>query len=853
MLQELPSVPRPGDLIRLRQGDWRVVSVTAHADCAALAVTGVGLGNIGHRRVFLLPFDRPAALTRRVRPRLVGPDVWLQALRILASGAAASGALRAPVDARIDLLPYQLEPALALVRGLTSRVLVADAVGLGKTIQAGLALAELRARDVAARALILTPAGLREQWVRELADRFSISAVLLDAAALRRAVASLPVHVNPWEVDPVVVASLDFIKQPEVNRALDSIVWDLLVVDEAHIVATARERHLAVEGLGARARWIVLLTATPHAGDDTAFASLCRLGQLDGRRPMIMFRRTARQAGVARDRRVRLLRIVLTPAEAALHALLDRYSQLVWRQAAHRTGADARLAMIVLRKRALSSVWAVTRSIEHRLAHLDGDDAPADEQLLLPLMDEGESDADDLVPAPALACRGLPDAAMERRHLAEILDAARAAIRHDSKLAALVRLLTRVDEPAIVFTEFRDTAVAIADTLAAVTPAVVLHGGLDRASRRDVERRFHGGQARVLVATDAAGQGLNLQATCRFVVNLELPWNPMRLEQRIGRVDRIGQTRRVHVVNLVARCTGEELILGRLVSRIARVRDVIGHTGDPIGSASQIAAAVIAPDPSVADPVDALCAAELPRAGSIAASCGAVPPPSDLTGLAITEAERLRRAREVLRPTAQTARRPLTDLRAQLEITAPWAHVVTRVSCLAPGALCLFRVRLIDGRGGLQEEMIVPVHAEAAFDRIGPRAAKSLRDALFESDGALLPVLRERARTEALARLSVLAPDAAAAGHQTREREAAIASFIRRRLRPEFAGLVQAGLFDQRELRQAASRRLAWARMDRELEERRAGLRRSAVLSVAGEPEAMLALWIAPACPPERR
>jgi len=173
--------------------------------------------------------------------------------------------------------------------------------------------------------------------------------------------------------------------------------------------------------------------------------------------------------------------------------------------------------------------------------------------------------------------------------------------------------------------------------------------------------------------------------------------------------------------------------------------------------------------------------------------------------------------------------------------------MVTGVSCLPPGVLCLFRVRLIDGRGGLQEELIVPVHAEAACERRGPRAAESLRNALFEPDGALLPILRERARAEALARLSVLARDIAAARQASCEREAAIGRFLGRKLRPELGGLVQAALFDQRELRRAAARRLAWARVNREGQERRAGLQDSAALSVAGEPEAILALSVAPA------
>jgi hypothetical protein len=388
MSQKTHVLPNPGDLVRLRRGEWRVVGVTAHEDCAAVHLAGVGADNIGRQRAVLHPFDRVVPLARRRRPWPVARDRWLEAARILVAGAVKCGTLRAAAEARIDLLPYQFEPSLALLRGDATRVLIADEVGLGKTIQAGLVLAEIRAREPAARALVITPAGLREQWARELAERFAIPAAILDAPALRQAVASLPDGVNPWEASPVVITSLDFIKQPEVSRSLDRTIWDLLVVDEAHMAATARERRLTVDGIGARARRVVLLTATPHAGDDEGFASLCSLGRLGGEGPPLLFRRTAAAAGVLRDRRVHLLRVALTPAETALHALLDRYSRVVWDEADGQDAGSARLAMIVLRKRALSSIAAVMRSIGCRLEGLGERDGRASVQLLLPLADE---------------------------------------------------------------------------------------------------------------------------------------------------------------------------------------------------------------------------------------------------------------------------------------------------------------------------------------------------------------------------------------------------------------------------------------------------------------------------------
>lgn len=849
MSQKTQPIPRPGDLVRLRHGDWRVVGVTAYADCAVLHLDGIGAGTVGRQRIVLHPFDRAVPLARHGRPRLVTRGTWLQAARVLAVSAGMRDTLRAAVNARFDLLPYQFEPALALLRGLATRVLIADAVGLGKTIQAGLALAELRARERSARALVVAPAGLRDQWARELNDRFAIPAVLLDAPALARTVASLPAGVNPWEADPVIITSLDFIKQPEISRALDDTIWDLVIVDEAHMAATARERHLAIDGLSSRARWVVLLTATPHAGDEASFQSLCRLGQLDDDGPILMFRRTAGDVGMPRERHVHLLRVALTPAEMSLHAGLDRYSRLVWDETTGDRTGDARLAMVVLRKRALSGVSAVMRSIAHRLERLDGGKAPVGAQLLLPLADdsEGESDADDLVPAAALSCPGLSDLDTERRLLAGILEAAMIATAHDSKIAALLKLLRRIGEPAIVFTEYRDTALAVAAALVSLGSIVVLHGGLDRRSRREVERRFLDGGARILVATDAAGQGLNLQAACRLVVNLELPWNPIRLEQRIGRVDRIGQVRRVHAVNLVAAGTAEEAILGRLSARMAKVRDAIGYESDPIGAASRIAAAMIAPDPSISDSVDGLYAMMSPRPCPPARSLATALPPPGLASLALSELERLRHARSVLWPRAGSINGHAFDLRASLETTAPWGLIVSRMDSLARGVLCLFRIHVIDARGSLVEEMLVPVHAETGPLLFEPGTTGGHLGTLTDVNGAILPALGERARLTALARLAALAPDVATGSRRSRRREGAIAALLKEQFLPGVTAPVQAGLFDQRGLRQAAARRLAWTHLQQVLEQRRAGHQGAEALTLAGKPEPMLVLWIRPA------
>ena len=181
--------------------------------------------------------------------------------------------------------------------------------------------------------------------------------------------------------------------------------------------------------------------------------------------------------------------------------------------------------------------------------------------------------------SPAWTIPALRDSHHERELLSRVAHAAALAVGRESKLVALGRLLRRVSEPAIVFTEYRDTLGHVRDRV--VPSATILHGALSREERRLAIATFR--QGGVLLATDAAGEGLNLHHNCRIVVNLELPWNPMRLEQRIGRVDRIGQTRRVHIFHLIAGGTAEVRVLQRLGARVERAQADVGAQ-NPLGA-----------------------------------------------------------------------------------------------------------------------------------------------------------------------------------------------------------------------------------------------------------------------------
>jgi superfamily II DNA or RNA helicase len=713
----MPPQWRVGDHVRVRGDEWRIAQVTPGDACVAVALSGASRANGGRRLVLVSPFDRLERLTAVTAPRRTRFRSAVTAARVLAATSGPYDTLRTAASAHVLLLPHQLAPALAAVSGRGCRFLLADAVGLGKTIQAALILAELRARQQATRCLILTPVGLRDQWAAELSTRFHLESTIVDRRFVREQQLRFPRAVNPWTLADILITSLDYAKRPEVEPGLASLWWDLLIVDEAHTAATAADRGHLARMLAARSRRVVLLTATPHAGDARAFVSLCRCGELnDG--PIVMFRRTRRDAGLPAARRVHLLRVRPTPAERQMHARLARYTQRAARERSREGGADAWLAMLVLNKRALSSAGSLARSTARRLRLL-GDAAISEEHAhQLPLAfdpDVGDGEIADAEPQ-AMGIAALADTASEQRLLADLHEAAVCASRTQSKLLAIQRLLRRAAEPAIIFTEYRDT---LAELVAVLPPqdVVLLHGGLSRSERMAAAQAFTSGAARILLATDAAGEGLNLHARCRLVINLELPWSPRRLEQRIGRVDRIGQRRTVHAIHLIAHHTGESRVLARLVQRLDRIREALD---DPDQSALPSEPEVLE---AIASPHDhaAWLGASEPQAAPAAAPSASEPSivrTLDLSAEADREAQRLHEIR--LLRSGRVPRAALSDdgcesWRARLDRRAPWIAQVPKRRMRPPpaggGRLYLYRIVLSRDAAGERaaEEQLLPI------------------------------------------------------------------------------------------------------------------------------------------------
>ena len=791
-----------GERVIVRGDPWIVVQRTAFGGCESLRLTGAGEGNAGVTRTILTPFDRPRRVSVSTALAVVRPRRWLHGLRRVAAGTTPFGGLALAAASQLRLLPYQLEPCLAMLRDGAARVLLADAVGLGKTVQAGLILSQLAAGRDGFRALIIVPAGLRDQWTRELAHHFELPATIAESGWLRRCGRELPADVNPWVLPGIYVSSFDFLKRPEVLRPLEEVTWDAAVVDEAHGVTAGSARRAAVQAIALRSHRLLLLTATPHGGDAAQFAALCSIGvtRADDPPPLI-FRRTRADAGERRPRRSVMFRIRLTPAERQMHRLLERYTARVCREARNRGDALARLAVIVLRKRALSSAASLAASARTRLALLSGNglQASPERQLALPLGDEDSAEDDE--PETALAAPGLADSSRECRWLAEIVAAATDATRAESKVAFLLRLLRRMREPAIIFTEYRDTLMRLERAIgAAGHRTALLHGGMERAGRDEARRAFDAGGV-FLLATDAAAEGLNLHHRCRAVLHFELPWSPSRLEQRTGRVDRIGQGRTVHQILLVADDTAERLVLAPLARRAALASAALGDASSLLDALSErhIAGAVMDGEPL--GPANDVAPWRTGRARSDTPDRASREPvvAVELTDLhSHAEAE----VRRLLTQRAWSTRSGDRPPPAGIQV----ASLRRRPRSLAPGIIWTYLLSVTAGDGSIVHTETVAVHepwplaSPVSEQRVGRRVA---REFMIKRE----PALRDAIAASYAARLADM--------ERTRERNRAAldrrARVISAALPGAASDLVQAGLFDQRAIRARAAMRSSGA------------------------------------------
>jgi superfamily II DNA or RNA helicase len=535
---------------------------------------------------------------------------------------------------RIQFEPYQQVPALRALELPRPRLLIADDVGLGKTIEAGLILRELNARRRANRILVVSPASIVEQWQAELASKFGFQFKIFDSEGVAEARRAYEVGTNPWCAEPRVIASIDYIKRREgAFRELSASRWDIIIIDEAHHLASGGgdedltdryrlARWLAAENTGA----LLLLTATPHDGYDENFSSLLSLLEpalvVPGRELRFehyrqhMVRRLKRHIRLPNGQPkfverlpVQPIPVHFAPAELQVQQAVHREAASLDELAEKALKADResiRLVATVLRKRAASSLAALRKTIlqrkenlaetlaeieirrEHLRAWRRGEPIPEEAQARL------ERDLYrsflSVMQRTGRELRRLKEEEERIQELQALVDAC--GTGPESKLFELEKYLkslhaTDVSTKVIVFSEYADTVDVIVEHLEQAGYAgrlVKLTGDItSRKERRAALARFASPDALILVATDIAGEGLNLHEHCHHLVHFELPWNPNRLEQRNGRIDRYGQTKPPAIAYLYAADSYEGEVLSRLVQKIEAQLKKLGSVGDVLG------------------------------------------------------------------------------------------------------------------------------------------------------------------------------------------------------------------------------------------------------------------------------
>lgn len=571
----------------------------------------------------------------RLRP--VGQAGFTTPARVVYAAAAARitdalahDTLLAPIESMVIPLPYQLHALSRAIAGDRIRYLLADEVGLGKTIEAGLIMRELKLRGLVRRTLVVVPKGLVAQWVAEMRTHFDEGfhpLVSGELASYRR----LDPDENLWRRYDQVVCPLDSIKPVDTRHGwsrtdvaarnrerFDDLIaagWDLIIVDESHRLGGSTDqvaRFRLGEGLAEASPYLLLLSATPHQGKTDAFHRLVSLldrtafpdpSFISRERVQPYVIRTEKRRAIDaagqplfQPRNTRLFPVAWEERHArqrALYEAVTKYVREGYNKARREKRHHVGFLMLLMQRLVTSSTRAIRSALERRLEVLQT--PPAQLNLDAELPADEWSDMDGQEQADTILSAAISDLRNERVEVETLLDAAKACevTGPDPKAETLLDLVYRLQQeevdPALkilLFTEFVATQEMLRAHLEERGFSVAcLNGSMNLDERQRAQEAF-AGPVRVLISTDAGGEGLNLQF-CHVVVNYDIPWNPMRIEQRIGRVDRIGQHHPVRAVNLVLEDTVEYRVREVLEAKLAVILEEFGadKTADVLDSA----------------------------------------------------------------------------------------------------------------------------------------------------------------------------------------------------------------------------------------------------------------------------
>ena len=609
--------PEPGQLVSVRRRQWIVADVYSE-----------DLNSLGRRQEHLVKLQsidgeelgeqleviweiEPGAhvIEKQGMPYADGFDdtetleAFLDAVRWGAATNADKGFLQAPYRSGVSIETFQLDPLARAVEMARVNLLIADDVGLGKTIEAGLVIQEMLIRHRARSVLIICPASLQEKWRLEMLEKFGLEFRIVDTDYIRKLRRSRGIHANPWSSFPRLITSMDWAKSGEAIRLFKDVLpsrisyprkFDMMLVDEAHNVAPAGAGRYALESqrtaliklLSPHFQHKLFLTATPHNGYRESFTSLLSL--LDDQRfskgvdpdekqlAQVMVRRLKtelvdeEEKPIYPTRVLKALEVQYSDEEREAHRLLSEYCQSR-EQGEQGKGSAAKFVHRLLKKRLLSSPAAFASTLARHIDTLESGpkvvkSEPLEERRLRKAIqkadeeyandDDAEAARDEAVELASRAQTPLTDS---QRHILRRLRSWAEREMHtvDAKAAAVIEWIDKNlktegvwnNRRVILFTEYRTTHQWLYEILAVRgyggERLAMLHGGMDQEEREKVKAAFQthpdDADVRILLATDAASEGIDLQNHCNCLIHLEIPYNPNVMEQRNGRIDRHGQ------------------------------------------------------------------------------------------------------------------------------------------------------------------------------------------------------------------------------------------------------------------------------------------------------------------------
>ncbi|CEN89110.1 SNF2-like protein [[Clostridium] sordellii] len=563
--------------------------------------------------------------------------------------------LTAPWQSSVQIEDYQLYPVLKSLAMPRVSLLLADDVGLGKTIEAGLIVSELIARNRVKRVLVICPASLQLQWKEELKEKFHLDFEVIDRKKTFDIQRTMGINSNPWAIYPRIIASMDYLRQPDVQQAFKAatqsmaanidgkLPWQMLIVDEAHNFApsgmgTNTQRYEMLRELSLNFEHKLFLTATPHNGYTHSFTGLLELldpVRFDQKTELeekdhdhietVMVRRLKRDLNTSRNKRfvnryVDSIEINLNKEEKELFEALREYRSAGKKLLAKKEKRERHIGEFLfklLTKRLLSGSYAFACTWWQHVEGMDETELSSFNELEYAKdrvdnaidddieKEQREEEAvrktgawltqykEELKDEIKLVSSVLTSMGLGKENIRKDISTW-SKFQNESKWDNLITWIInnlkdgknfKSDERVIIFTEYKQTLAYLIERFrkSGIQEPVIdmLYGGMSSEKRQEIKERFNDPTTplKILLATDAASEGVNLQTGCRYIFHYDVPWNPMRMEQRNGRVDRHGQYRDVYIHHFNSKDDEDMQFLSRILQKVDQVREDLGSVG----------------------------------------------------------------------------------------------------------------------------------------------------------------------------------------------------------------------------------------------------------------------------------